>query len=140
MTEDVNSELTFKLYERTPYEFTKANSDVYALLKEHARTMRNNPTDAEAFLWRQIKGKALGVAFKRQCVILDYIADFFCPENNLVIEVDGGYHELPEQMILDEARTRRLEESGYNILRFTNEEVLYDIDSVIQQIVNYIRL
>ena len=43
-------------------------------------------------------------------------------------------------MILDEARTRRLEESGYNILRFTNEEVLYDIDSVIQQIVNYIRL
>ena len=51
MVDNVNNGLAFKLYEKTPYEFAKANSDVYALLKEHARTMRINPTDAEAFLW-----------------------------------------------------------------------------------------
>lgn len=140
MTEDENTGLRFYTYTKTPYEFAKANSDVYPLLKEHARMMRNNPTEAEAFLWKQIKGKALGVTFKRQCIILDYIADFFCPEENLIIEVDGGYHDLPEQMIHDEGRTSRLEKSGYNILRFTNEEVLNNIDTVIQQIVYYIRL
>ena len=70
-------------------DFHRANPDWYPLLKEHARRMRNNPTEAEDFLWRQLKGKGLNTSFKRQCVILDFIADFYSPSANLIIEVDG---------------------------------------------------
>ena len=100
--------------------------------------MRNNPTDAEAFLWNNIRNKSLGIEFKRQVVILDYIVDFYAPEQQLIIEVDGGYHDVPEQVLLDEARAERLETMGYNILRFTNEEVLNDIETVLYKIRFYI--
>lgn len=121
-------------------DFHRANPDWYPLLKGHAKEMRNNPTDAEAYLWKNLKGRALGVQFRRQCVILDYIADFYCPEHHLVVEVDGKYHETPEQKAWDEERTRELGQQGYNILRFTNEQVLYDIDSVIKEIKNFIEI
>jgi len=132
--------LRFRLLDKSPYEFAKANVDVYPLLKEYARQMRGNPTDAEAQLWKYLKGKSLGVTFKRQCVVLDFIADFFCPEQNLIIEVDGGYHSIPMQLQYDEDRTKRLEAKGYNVLRFTNEEVLFDINSVISKLIQYINL
>ncbi|MBQ6226876.1 MAG: phosphoribosylamine--glycine ligase [Bacteroidaceae bacterium] len=119
-------------------DFHRANPDWYPILKEHARRMRNNPTDAEAYLWKQLKAQGLGAAFKRQCVILDFIADFYCPSANLIIEVDGGYHLQEEQHKLDEEREDRLRAKGYNILRFTNEQVLFDIDNVIKDITTMI--
>ena len=112
-------------------DFHRANPDWYPLLKEHARRMRNNPTEAEDFLWRQLKGKGLNTSFKRQCVILDYIADFYSPSANLIIEVDGGYHQTDEQQTLDEIREEKLKKQGYRILRFTSEQVLFDIDRVL---------
>ena len=112
-------------------DFHRVNPDWYPLLKEHARRMRNNPTEAEDFLWRQLKGKGLNTSFKRQCVILDYIADFYSPSANLIIEVDGGYHQTDEQQTLDEIREEKLKKQGYRILRFTNEQVLFDIDRVL---------
>ena len=112
-------------------DFHRANPDWYPLLKEHARRMRNNPTEAADFLWRQLKGKGLNTSFKRQCVILDYIADFYSPSANLIIEVDGGYHQTDEQQTLDEIREEKLKKQGYRILRFTNEQVLFDIDRVL---------
>ena len=112
-------------------DFHQANPDWYPLLKEHARRMRNNPTEAEDFLWRQLKGKGLNTSFKRQCVILDYIADFYSPSANLIIEVDGGYHQTDEQQTLDEIREEKLKKQGYRILRFTSEQVLFDIDRVL---------
>ena len=115
-------------------DFHRANPDWYPLLKEHARRMRNNPTEAETFLWKQLKGKGLVTDFKRQCVILDFIADFYCPLANLVIEIDGGYHQTEEQQRLDKEREERLQAKGYNILRFTNEQVLFDIDNVLRDI------
>ena len=115
-------------------DFHQANPDWYPLLKEHARRMRNNPTEAEDFLWRQLKGKGLNTSFKRQCVILDYIADFYSPSANLIIEVDGGYHQTDEQQTLDEIREEKLKKQGYRILRFTNEQVLFDIDRVLTKI------
>ena len=115
-------------------DFHRANPDWYPLLKEHARRMRNNPTEAEDFLWRQLKGKGLNTSFKRQCVILDYIADFYSPSANLIIEVDGGYHQTDEQQTLDEIREEKLKKQGYRILRFTNEQVLFDIDRVLTKI------
>jgi len=96
--------------------------------------MRKFPTEAEKELWRHIKYHALGVDFKRQVVILDFIADFYAPELCLIIEVDGGYHNKEMQIALDEARTRRLEAKGYKIIRFTNEQVLTDIVNVINTI------
>lgn len=104
-------------------DFHWANPDWYPLLKEHARRMRNNPTDAEFFLWKQLKGNGLKTSFKRQCVILDYIADFYSPTSNLIIEVDGGYHKRDEQQKLDEVREKKLKEQGYRLLRFTNEQI-----------------
>ena len=115
-------------------DFHRANPDWYPLLKEHARRMRNNPTEAEDFLWRQLKGKGLNTSFKRQCVFLDYIADFYSPSANLIIEVDGGYHQTDEQQTLDEIREEKLKKQGYRILRFTNEQVLFDIDRVLTKI------
>ena len=96
--------------------------------------MRNNPTEAETFLWKQLKGKGLGSDFKRQCIILDFIADFYCPSANLIIEVDGGYHLQEEQQQLDKEREERLQAKGYNILRFTNEQVINQTKQVIQAI------
>ncbi len=115
-------------------DFHRADPDWYPLLKEHARRMRNNPTEAEDFLWRQLKGKGLNTTFKRQCVILDYIADFYSPSANLIIEVDGGYHQTDEQQTQDEIREEKLKKQGYRILRFTNEQVLFDIDRVLTKI------
>ena len=121
-------------------DFHRANPDWYPLLKEHARRMRNNPTEAETFLWKQLKAQGLGVAFKRQCIILDFIADFYCPSANLIIEVDGGYHLQEEQQQLDKEREERLQAKGYNILRFTNEQVLFDIDKVLKDITEFLSI
>ena len=112
----------------------KANPDWYPILKAHAREMRSNPTEAEAFLWKQLKANGMGVRFKRQCVILDFIVDFYCPDTDLIIEVDGGYHQEEEQYRLDEERTKRLEHIGYHVLRFSNEEVLFETDKVLNDI------
>ena len=120
--------------------FHRANPDRYALLKEHAAKMRACPTKAEEVLWACLRNKALGVSFRRQCVILDFIADFYSPEQSLIIEVDGGYHNEEEQIALDAARSERLRAKGYNILRFTNDEVLCRTEEVLRQIEEYIAI
>ena len=76
--------------------------------------------------------------FLRQHIIGDYIVDFVSREQGLVIEVDGGYHSEREQKEDDAIREHDLYSMGFHVLRFTNEEVLYDIDSVIQQIEHYL--
>lgn len=119
-------------------DFHRANSDLYPLLKQHAKRMRANPTKAEEVMWQLLKNDSFGVSFKRQCVILDFIADFFAPTLDLIIEIDGEYHNEEEQMILDEARTHRLKNKGYNIIRFTNDEVLCHTEYVIRIIEDYI--
>ena len=82
--------------------------------------------------------EALGVKFKRQHIIYDYIVDFICLEKNLVIEVDGAYHYTDEQMIHDAYRTEELERFGFKILRFANEEVINETESVISKIKEHI--
>ena len=115
-------------------DYKRANPMMYGLLKQYAAEMRRFPTEAESVLWNYLKGNALGMGFKRQCVIMDYIADFYCPEKELIIEVDGGYHRYPVQEELDELRTKRLNSVGYKVIRFTNEQVMFDIDNVVEQI------
>ena len=85
-------------------------------------------------LWRVLKGKRFGVKFTRQHIIYDFIVDFVCLSKKLIIEVDGPYHCSREQTEKDECRTRILEELGFRVIRFTNEEVLKDTFSVIEKI------
>lgn len=111
-----------------------ADPTLYDVLKENAAHNRKNPTEAEAALWGLLSGKQLGAKFLRQHIIGDYIVDFLCRKNNLIIEVDGGYHNDPRQQEDDLQRTRWLESQGYHVMRFTNEQVLFDIQNVINNI------
>ena len=78
----------------------------------------------------------MGEDFRRQHVIYDYIVDFVCLDRMLVVEVDGAYHAEREQMDDDEVRTAHLEQIGFRVVRFSNEEVLSDIESVLERIRN----
>ena len=111
-----------------------ADSTQYNLLKENAVANRKNPTEAESALWGMLKTNNLGLHFRRQHVILDFIVDFICLEKGLVIELDGGYHNNPEQAEYDKQRTNHLTKLGYTELRFTNEELLTNPDAVIARI------
>lgn len=111
-----------------------ADPMLYGMLKEFAEENRKNPTEAESVLWNALKAKGTGLKFRRQHIIEDFIVDFYCNEKKLTVELDGGYHNKPEQMKSDEERTARLKELGYTELRFTNEQVLCDIDNVIKDI------
>jgi len=76
----------------------------------------------------------LGVKFKRQHVIFDYIVDFVCLEKQLVIEVDGAYHNMEEQLEWDAYRTNDLEKVGFRVIRFNNELIINEINSVLETI------
>jgi len=77
----------------------------------------------------------LGVRFRRQHVIGMYIADFVCLKCNLVVEVDGGYHDTSSQQLLDAERTAYLQRKGFRVIRFSNSQVLSDLDSVMSTII-----
>lgn len=96
------------------YDNQTADPILYGLLKEYARKNRNNPTLAESTLWEFLRADALGYTFKCQHIIGPFIADFVCLEKNLVIELDGGYHNVPEQHISDEQRTDWLNAHGFD--------------------------
>jgi len=120
------------------FEFKTADPFLYNLLKEYAKENRKKPTEAEAVLWDCIKERKLGQPFRRQHIIGEFIADFACIPAKLVIETDGGYHQLPEQQISDEQRQKWLESQGFTVIRFTNEEVINDIDNVLEIIKQYL--
>jgi 5-methyltetrahydrofolate--homocysteine methyltransferase len=112
-----------------------ADPFIYGLLKEHAKKMRNQPTEAEKILWNVLSNKGLdGFKFRRQHIIGSYIADFICLKKNLIIEVDGSIHQLPENKASDIERTSWLNSEGYQVIRFTNNEVLYKLDQVLVNI------
>ena len=120
--------------------FETTDNSTYQLLLEKAREMRRNPTEAESVLWNYLSGDKLGVHFRRQHPVFGYIPDFVCIGQKLIIEIDGGYHLAGEQQGLDAERTRWLNKAGFHVLRFTNEEVLSDIDSVLEEISDMIDL
>lgn len=104
---------------------------LYDVLKEFAKENRKHQTEAERSLWTELRRNQLGYTFKRQHIIGSYIADFVCLDYKLIVEVDGGYHSQPEQMFLDEMRTKWLEQVGYKVIRFKNEEIIGDIERVL---------
>jgi len=134
----VGAEVVFPLAQvegqgvRTPFFMTGGNN-AYRLIEE-AKRMRKEPTDAEVALWELLRDKKLEDKFRRQHLIDDFIVDFVCLSKNLVIEVDGGYHNDPTQKEYDEQRTLYLNEKGFQVIRFTNEEVIGNTEAVLTKI------
>ncbi len=108
-------------------------------LKELARQLRNNSTKSEIKLWMCLKGKQMyGYDFHRQKPIDEYIVDFFCNKLKLAIECDGYSHEIVEIWEKDNKKTKTLKELGIEVLRFSDEQILKDIDNVLRVIEDYI--
>ena len=99
---------------------------------------RKNQTLAEHILWQSIKAEKLEMKVLRQHIIGDYIVDFLLPTINLAIEVDGAYHAERQQTENDEIRDSILNNMGYRVIRFTNEEVLYNIEGTLETIIKEI--
>ena len=105
------------------------------VLYEYAKQMRKDSTKAEEILWLRLKNRQLaGLKFRRQHPIDKFIADFYCHEKNLIIELDGNVHASYEQKDLDKGRTETLNEFGIRVFRFKNEEIIGNIEAVILQI------
>ncbi|HWN44515.1 MAG TPA: DUF559 domain-containing protein [Thermoanaerobaculia bacterium] len=102
----------------------------------HARDLRQNMTDAERRLWRELRGGSLGARFRRQVPIGPYIVDFASFRQRLVIEIDGGQHLGDAR---DEARDAWLAEQGFRVLRFWNHEVLKNPEGVLEVIAAKVR-
>ena len=117
------------------YSYQTADPVLYPLLKAFAAKHRAFPTEAEATLWNYIKASQLGLRYRPQHIIGDYIADFACIPIKLIIEIDGLYHSLPEQQISDEQRTDWLEKRGWKVIRFTNEEIFCNLSGVLDRII-----
>jgi very-short-patch-repair endonuclease len=110
------------------------------LQRKAARELRRNSTDAERRLWDELRNYGIGgYYFRRQYPIDPYIVDFVCRTARVVIEVDGEYHSAPAQITADLERTSVLQDLGYSILRFSNDEVLTQTKSVLERIVQQLR-
>ena len=102
---------------------------------EQARFLKKVQTQAESLLWQELRNRNLsGFKFRRQHPIGKYIADFYCHEAKLIIEVDGKIHLDKNQIEYDNNRTQDLEALGLRVIRFTNEEVINEIGKVLEKI------
>ena len=101
----------------------------------YSRENRQLSTNAEKALWAQVRNRKLqGFKFRRQHPIADFVADFYCHEGRLVVEIDGEYHNDREQHQYDEGRVYELKELNVKVIRFTNREVLDNMDFVLKKI------
>ena len=109
------------------------------LLKQRSRDLRKNLTDAEQKLWQKLRNKQIyGNKFRRQFVLGNYIVDFICLDKRLIIEVDGGQHM--DNVSYDSQRDEWLKNQNFKVLRFWNNQVLNEIDSVLEVIVKNLEL
>jgi very-short-patch-repair endonuclease len=116
----------------------KSDGNLWEKLKPHARQHRREPTKAERVLWDRLRSRQIsGFRFRRQHTIERYIVDFYCAEKDLVVEVDGSIHELtPEQ---DAIRQEFLESLGLRVIRFENNQILFDLQQVMSKIEQALR-
>jgi very-short-patch-repair endonuclease len=125
---------------RNPFEPDNMWKGAPASIFANAIKLRETQTEAEELLWLALKNNQVdGYKFRRQHPISLYIADFYCHKLKLVIEIDGGYHLVEEQQVLDKERTATIEFLGLKVIRFTNEEVLMKLPEVIDNIKSFIK-
>jgi len=102
-------------------------------VQQYAHELRQKLTPAESLLWRSLRGRQLnGLKFRRQHPLGPFIADFYCAEHHLIVEIDGGIHDLQAER--DAFRMERMEAYGYHVIRFRNERVLHDLSGVLEAI------
>ncbi|GLU43883.1 endonuclease domain-containing protein [Allomuricauda sp. NBRC 101325] len=107
-------------------------------LQHFRKKLRKNLTPSEAFLWSHLKAKKLyGRRFNRQHSIKNYIVDFYCAAEKLVIELDGAVHNTPQAQEYDAKRTKILNELGYTVIRFENKMVFENLESVLSEIASH---
>ena len=116
------------------YGYQTADPILYDLLKDFAKENKDNATDAEIALWSLLRNEQLGYNFRRQHIIDKYIVDFVCLKKQLIVEVDGAYHSESKQIEYDNDRTTRLNELGFTVIRFTNEEIITNTEESISKI------
>ena len=106
---------------------------------QNAHDLRHNETNAEKKLWQLIRNRQInGRKFRRQHAIANYVLDFYCHECKLAIELDGSIHDLKENKQYDAARTNVLNELQITVLRFRNEEVMKEVESVLKRIADHL--
>lgn len=104
-------------------------------LKRLSQKLRTEQTDAERKLWQRInRDQLLGFRFNRQKPLLNYIVDFYCPKAKLIIELDGDRHYEPDYQEKDRLRDAELNSLGFTVMRFSNDEVYFEIEAVVEQI------
>ncbi len=109
-------------------------------LQENRKKLREQLTPAEARLWQVLRGNKLeGRKFRRQHSIEDYIVDFYCPSEKLIIELDGQVHQQNENSRNDIERDARLKQLGFTVLRFDNRTILKNIEEVLTTITSYFK-
>jgi very-short-patch-repair endonuclease len=108
----------------------------YKYLKAFQKNLKKNSTEAEQLLWKELQNKKTGFKFRRQHVISNMIVDFICIRQKLVVEVDGKIHL--NQLDEDNVRTQRLNTKGYRVIRFNNDEVIQNPESIAQRIKQFL--
>ena len=99
------------------------------------RRLRSNMTGPEAQLWSRLRARQLqGLKFRRQHGIGPYIVDFYCPEQSLVIEVDGDSHADTDQVVKDRQREQYLQSLGLRVIRYINDDILKNLDGVMEDL------
>jgi ATP-dependent DNA helicase RecG len=116
--------------------YITANPHTYKLIKEYRDELKNNPTDAELVLWEYLKSKKTGHKIRRQHIIDDFITDFVCLSKKVVIEIDGKIHEFQKEY--DKIRTLKLNELGFEVIRYNNFEVLNCPENIAYKITEYL--
>ena len=117
------------------YKSAESNPESQTILR---RELRNHSTSAEATLWKLLKNsQAGGYKFRRQHGIGPFVLDFYCPLLRLCIELDGGVHQMPLADIKDEMRTKFLNEQGITVLRFENDVVWRNPQSIVEKIIEF---
>ena len=103
------------------------------------KTLRKNLSEPEKKFWQVTRGKQLGIKFRRQQGIGDYIADFYSAECQLVIEIDGDSHFGDKAIAHDLRRNYFMQDHGLRVLRFTNQEIMQELDGVLMRVVEVIK-
>lgn len=107
--------------------------------KPQREELRREMTSAEAYLWAKLKENQLsGIKFRRQFGVANYIVDFYSPSLKLAIEVDGEVHNEPKVIKADAERQRKIESRGIKVVRYTNKQVIEDIESVLSDLRKHI--
>ncbi len=103
-----------------------------------ARERRKEPTYTEKLLWRILRSRRVeGIKFRREEAIEGYIADFYCAEHRLIVEIDGSVHDEPEVKANDIRRQQHLEAAGYTVIRFSSDDVFGRVDVVVDEILKH---